>query len=164
VEYFVVGILAIVALCVFSGLFASSITNALGFAYPAYASIKAVETPSKNDDKQWLTYWVVFAAFCMLENFIDYILYWVPFYYAIKLAFLIWCMIPKYEGATVVYTTLIRPAFLKHESAIDSALSAIDPSAVIDAAVAAKNSAVSGSTEQSAAAAADAEPEVSSTN
>ena len=39
------------------------------FAYPAYCSIKALETLNKQDDKKWLTYWVVFAFFSVLEFF-----------------------------------------------------------------------------------------------
>lgn len=34
-------------------------SNLLGFVYPAYRSFKALETPEKEDDKQWLTYWYV---------------------------------------------------------------------------------------------------------
>ena len=39
------------------------------FAYPAYCSIKALETLNEQDDKKWLTYWVVFAFFSVLEFF-----------------------------------------------------------------------------------------------
>ena len=133
VEYFVVGFLAVLAICIFSGFWASPITNLVGFVYPAYSSIVAIESAGKEDDTQWLTYWVVFAFFCVIENFADYILYWVPFYYAIKITFLIWCMVPKYQGAKIVYPTVIKPVFEKHESAIDAALNALDPQAVIDA-------------------------------
>lgn len=134
VEYFVVAFVAVLALCIFSGFLAGPITNFVGFLYPAYASIVAIESTGKEDDTQWLTYWVVFAFFCVIENFTDYILYWVPFYYAIKVTFLAWCMIPKYQGAKIVYTNVIKPIFEKHESAIDRALNAFNPQETIDAA------------------------------
>lgn len=35
----------------------------IGFAYPAYMSFKAIQTADAKDDKQWLTYWVVFSFF-----------------------------------------------------------------------------------------------------
>jgi receptor expression-enhancing protein 5/6 len=134
IEYFAVGIMAIMALCIFSGFWASHITNIIGFLYPAYCSIAAIESSDKEDDTQWLTYWVVFATFCVLENFTDYILYWVPFYFAIKVSFLVWCMIPKYQGAKIVYNAVIKPAFQKYESSIDAALNAVDPRTAIDTA------------------------------
>lgn len=45
---------------IFFNLFglASPISGLLGYALPAYLSIQALESPSTNDDKQWLTYWV----------------------------------------------------------------------------------------------------------
>ena len=39
------------------------------FLYPAYWSIKALETSDVKDDRKWLTYWVVFAFFSVLEYF-----------------------------------------------------------------------------------------------
>jgi hypothetical protein len=37
---------------------ASPVSNLIGWALPAYLSVQAIESPSQNDDKQWLTYWV----------------------------------------------------------------------------------------------------------
>lgn len=42
-----------------------------------------------------LTYWVVFAAFSILEAFLSVLLHWIPFYFALKLAFLAWCFLPQ---------------------------------------------------------------------
>lgn len=42
-----------------------------------------------------LTYWVVYAAFGILEAFLSVLLGWIPFYYALKLAFLAWCFLPQ---------------------------------------------------------------------
>jgi receptor expression-enhancing protein 5/6 len=41
-----------------------------------YQSFKAVESSNKEDDTQWLTYWVVFSAFSFLEFWADIILWW----------------------------------------------------------------------------------------
>ena len=43
----------------------------IAVAYPMYASFKAVESTNKADDTQWLTYWVVYACFTILECFTD---------------------------------------------------------------------------------------------
>ena len=53
------------------------LANTVGFLYPAYCSIKALESSVKNDDTQWLTYWVVFAFFSVVEYFADFIAGWV---------------------------------------------------------------------------------------
>lgn len=45
------------------------LTLAIGIVYPAYMSFKAIESSTKEDDTQWLTYWVVFASFSVLEIF-----------------------------------------------------------------------------------------------
>jgi len=37
---------------------AQPVSNLIGWGLPAYLSIHALESPSTNDDKQWLTYWV----------------------------------------------------------------------------------------------------------
>ena len=96
----------------------------MGFLYPAYCSIKALESSVKNDDTQWLTYWVVFAFFSVVEYFADFIAGWVglylfykmlvtnlclftqvPFYWLSKCLFLVWCMAPiEANGANVIYS------------------------------------------------------------
>lgn len=48
----------------------------VGFIYPAYMSFKAIDSPSTDDDTQWLTYWVVYAFFSMTESITDLILSW----------------------------------------------------------------------------------------
>lgn len=48
----------------------------IGFLFPAYYSFKAIESPNKEDDKQWLVYWVVYSFFTIIEAFVSIILYW----------------------------------------------------------------------------------------
>ena len=45
---------------------------------------KAIDSEEKDDDTQWLTYWVVYAAFGIVEYFTDLILSWIPFYFLLK--------------------------------------------------------------------------------
>lgn len=46
--------------------------------------MKAIESPNKDDDTQWLTYWVVYGVFSIAEFFSDLFLSWFPFYYMLK--------------------------------------------------------------------------------
>jgi len=99
------------------------VANTIGFAYPAYCSIQALESKAKGDDTQWLTYWVVFAAFSVLEYFADFIAGWVPFYWLSKCLFMVWCMAPmENNGSAVIYSKIILPLFKKHSPTIDKAL------------------------------------------
>lgn len=131
-ENFVLIFGAILALSLFSGVGAHMVANLIGFLYPTYATIRALESATKDDDTEWLTYWVVFATFSLLENFVEFVIYWIPFYYPAKVTFLLWCMLPQYKGAAKVYEFAIKPLVLRHESTIDAALNNVDPKAVVE--------------------------------
>lgn len=64
--------------------------------------------------------WVVFAVFSVLETASDFVLYWLPFYYAVKVAFLLYCQLPMFRGAEFLYATFLRPLFLKNQQRIDA--------------------------------------------
>lgn len=58
----------------------------------------------------------------MIEVFTDFLLYWIPFYYAFKLAFLLWAMLPQTKGAKFLYDSFLKDFLKKNESKIDAAL------------------------------------------
>ncbi|KAJ2355415.1 ER membrane protein DP1/Yop1 [Coemansia erecta] len=114
--YGAAGVAGVGLLLVFLNVGAALLVNLTGFGYAAYASMNAIETPGKEDDAQWLTYWVVFGTFNVLEYFTGFLLYWFPFYYLIKLGFLVWLMMPATRGAERLYHSGIKP-LVQHASA-----------------------------------------------
>ncbi|KAH9257782.1 hypothetical protein BASA81_003800 [Batrachochytrium salamandrivorans] len=98
------------------------LTNIFGFVFPAFASFKAIESVDKEDDTQWLMYWVVFAFFSLLETFADFLAKYIPMYFALKFAMLIWLSAPGTRGAEFVYINIVKPLFLENEALIDKSL------------------------------------------
>ena len=105
--------------CVMLGVGQTYITQVIAVLYPAFMSFMALESDTESMNKQWLTYWVVYGAFCIVDQFAGIILGLIPFYYFLKLAFLLWCMHPATHGATIVYDTYINPFYKEYEGQID---------------------------------------------
>ena len=91
------------------GIGQTYITNIIGVAYPAFMSFRALESSGMDDDKQWLTYWVCFGAFNIVDQFAGIILRFIPFYFFLKCGFLIYLFHPSMLGATTVYNQVILP-------------------------------------------------------
>ena len=64
--------------CVMLGIGATYITVAIGVAYPCFMSFIALESDGGEDDKQWLTYWVVFGLLNIVDHFAGFILAFIP--------------------------------------------------------------------------------------
>ena len=128
-------------LLIFFGVGAGSLCSIVGFVYPAFKTFQAVESKNRSEDTQWLIYWVVYASFSVLEVFVDFLLYWIPFWYAFKLAFLLWAMLPQTKGAKFLYESFLKDFLKKNESKIDAVLADAKKSA--DAVVAEASTATS---------------------
>ena len=100
------------------GVGESYIVNILGVAYPCFQSFLALDSEGKDDDKQWLTYWVCFGFFNIIDQFAGIILRFIPFYYFLKLGFLIYLFHPSTLGATTVYNTIIKPRIKQYQDSI----------------------------------------------
>jgi receptor expression-enhancing protein 5/6 len=117
------------------------LSNLVGFIFPgtfplqrrliaAYESIKAIESVGTADDTQWLTYWVVFSFFNVVEYWSRTILYWLrmfpgpmgyglanlglAFYYLFKTIIVLWLALPQFRGAQYIYHAFLRPLLARH--------------------------------------------------
>jgi len=120
----IMGVIAFTAVWLAIGYGAPFLCDFIGFVFPAYLSFKAVESADTRDDTQWLTYWIVYSYFGILEFFSDYLLFWIPFYSLIKCSFLLWMV--NYNGASLIYSRFIRPFLQQKEAAIDEVVDRVE--------------------------------------
>lgn len=105
-----------------SSLISRIVILIFGTLYPAYASYKAVRTRNVREYVKWMMYWIVFALFTSFETFSDCILSWLPFYYEIKIVFVLWLLSPVTKGSSFLYRKFVHPQLIKREKEIDDYL------------------------------------------
>ncbi|KAL3044952.1 hypothetical protein OYC64_013257 [Pagothenia borchgrevinki] len=64
-------------------------------------------------------YWIVFALFTTAETATDLLLSWFPFYFELKIAFVIWLLSPYTKGSSVLYRKFVHPTLSNKEKEID---------------------------------------------
>ncbi|XP_061650223.1 receptor expression-enhancing protein 1 isoform X3 [Phyllopteryx taeniolatus] len=90
-----------------------------GTLYPAYSSYKAVKSKDVKEYVKWMMYWIIFALFTSVEVFTDMFLCWLPFYYELKIAFVVWLLSPYTKGSSVLYRKFVHPTLSSKEKDID---------------------------------------------
>merc|ERR1719488_371815 len=105
--YIAAALAVVTVVFILFGFGAGLLCNFVGFVYPAFASFKALDSKNEGEERNWLIYWVVYSCFCLVEGFLEYVLFWVPFYYPIKLAFLCFLFLPQTQGAKKLYEDVL---------------------------------------------------------
>ncbi|CAN0915877.1 HVA22-like protein e [Linum grandiflorum] len=82
--------------------------------YPLYASVIAIESPSKDDDEQWLAYWILYSFLTLSEMLLQAVLEWIPIWYTVKLMLAAWLVLPQFRGAAFIYDRFVRQHIRKH--------------------------------------------------
>ncbi|KAI5918929.1 TB2/DP1, HVA22 family-domain-containing protein [Camillea tinctor] len=106
--YAVIGVATLYFFFIVFNLGGQLLTNFAGCVVPGYYSLSALFSANKVDDTQWLTYWVVFAFFTVLESALS-VVYWFPFYYTFKFVFLLWLSLPMFSGAQLIFRSFMQP-------------------------------------------------------
>ena len=103
--------------------FTGTLRLLLGTFYPAYASYKAIRTRNVREYVKWMMYWIVFALFTSIETFTDiFVAFWFPFYYELKILFLIWLISPVSKGSlgsSILYRSFVHSTLINREGEID---------------------------------------------
>lgn len=96
------------------------IVNALMLYRPVKESAEAIRTESRGDDTKWLLFWIVYAAYALLESaLLNWLVRVFPFWWAFKIGFLAWLQDRETNGATTLYLNLLSP-FVKSYSVTPS--------------------------------------------
>lgn len=102
-----------------SALLSRCLILVLGTLYPAYRSYKAIKNKDLREHVKWMMYWIVFALFTTLETFLDIFVSWFPFYYEIKILFILWVLSPATRGSSILYKKIVHPMLISREQEID---------------------------------------------
>ena len=116
--YVFVCLMIIALICVYFNLFEKIITNLTGTIYPTFWTIKSIESKD-GYTKKWLIYWIIFSSFILLDYFSGIILKFIPFYFILKICFLIWLQWPDSNGCYLVFNFIINRIFDAIEEDID---------------------------------------------
>ncbi|CAD8105122.1 unnamed protein product [Paramecium primaurelia] len=114
---FICGVVSLASIVL--GIAARFLSTFVSMIYPAYRSIKAIESGEKTDDKQWLSYWILFSLITLADSSIGFILEFIPFYHVIRLALFVILFHPSLNGAEKVYQALVQPVYQKYHKHID---------------------------------------------
>lgn len=122
--YLLAFFVSIACLVVFEFFGMGILTTAIGIIYPSIQSLRALEVEDdqgkpKDNDKFWITYWIVFGFFAFLDQFRVPILLIMPWFNYFKVAIFVWMMAPQTQGAFAIYKFVLRPLLLKNKIEID---------------------------------------------
>ncbi|KAJ3072541.1 Receptor expression-enhancing protein 5 [Podochytrium sp. JEL0797] len=81
------------------------LTHALALGWPVIQSLRAAESLKKDEVQTWLSYWVIVSILALLEQIG---IGRMPFYYFIKMVFVLWLIIPYSNGSLVIYNLVLK--------------------------------------------------------
>jgi len=111
---YILGILIMLSLIVLYSLSGiRAITSIVGVIVPGYMSLKALKDDNKLE--LWLSYWIWYGLFSLIESITDIFLFWIPMYEFMKMAFCIYLYAPNTKGALFLYRKILQPLVIKFQ-------------------------------------------------
>jgi len=107
---FVAGLL----LLLFSGF--TIVVTCYTVIYPGLLSIRAINSKRKDDDKTWLTYWLIFGLLNVAETFLGFVFYFTPYWTWVRIGLFIWLL--QFNGSKTLYDTVLRDLLAKNKDLI----------------------------------------------
>jgi len=83
-----------------TGLYCKKVSYLL-YAYAYFKTVMAIESRGGDDDRQWLSFWLIYLILTAFESLTDVLLSWLPIYFEMKFLFLIWLIF--FKGADILY-------------------------------------------------------------
>ncbi|CCM03117.1 uncharacterized protein FIBRA_05238 [Fibroporia radiculosa] len=109
-------------------MFTSLASNLLSawFAYllPCYETWKSLShrPTSEQELERWAMYWSVVGAIVAFEHVAEWLVSWLPLYWEIKTAFLLFLSLSQTQGSTWVYKSFVDPYLISKEAEIDAGI------------------------------------------
>eukprot|EP00708_Paratrimastix_pyriformis_P006496 GAFH01005805.1.p1 GENE.GAFH01005805.1~~GAFH01005805.1.p1 ORF type:complete len:157 (-),score=21.94 GAFH01005805.1:122-541(-) len=95
------------------------VAQLVGLCFPAYRSYLAITSSKKEDDTEWLIYWVAFAILEFIQYSCFFIFSYLPFFSFVKMAFYAYLQL---GGAKQLFVKYLDPYFRSQKGNIDRAV------------------------------------------
>jgi hypothetical protein len=120
-EQLALGAVAVLFVVIFLGVSMPLVVNVVGFGPPAALALQAHLGPASAQEaaflkKNWMSYFVLLGAFTVLETYSTALLGLFKYYYALKLAVLVWAMSPQWRGAACLFDVAAPFLTVLHEA------------------------------------------------
>ncbi len=103
-----------------------ALSQSLMYFYAGLMSFRAIQSEEPKDDKQWLTFWLLFSALELVATVTDVLLGWIiPYYNELKCGLLVFLGV--FGGAELVYP-ILEPFLLKADLVQRKYISRLAPS------------------------------------
>ena len=132
-QYVAWSIVCFVGVSLATGIGAKLVCNVFGYAFPAHASMQLLRRVASEDNEpivneraqleQWVSYWIIFACFVVIESVASVVERLSPLYYPLKFCILLYChgLSAEARGARVVRERVVAVLSIASGSAYEPA-------------------------------------------